>query len=348
MAKNIVDLFCGAGGLSLGFEMAGFNSVLAIDFDQKAIETYNMNRAKKSGRHIDLKVVDEIYLRKHIEFSEVIGVIGGPPCQGFSIAGRRIVDDERNELYRHYFEIIEMIKPQFFLMENVSGLLTLSKGAIKEDILRRGDELGYNISFKVLDSVDYGVPQYRKRVFFVGIRKDIASRKFEFPVKNNDLITTKDALSDLPNVVDKGEITDYRTKPKSEYQTWVRQNSKRVYNHNNTNHTEETRFLISKVPQGGGLKDLPKELIGDRKYSSLLRRMDSNRPSNTIDTGHRTYFHYSENRIPSVRESARLQSFPDYFIFHGSKVEQYRQVGNAVPPLLAKSIANSILNYIKG
>ena len=345
--RKVVDLFCGAGGLTLGFEKQNFESVLAIDMWSNAIDTFNNNREKKVGKVKDISEVDEEFIKQYVK-EHVSGVIGGPPCQGFSLAGRRSEDDERNKLYQEYFKTLSIIKPDFFVIENVTGILSMKNGEVKEDIIKRAKKIGYNVYLNKLVASDYGVPQNRVRVFFVGIKKELDKGNFEFPKKFSYKVTCEEAISDLPSLDNNEDNTKYKFLPNSEYQKYMRKNSNMVYNHEQTFHTDETRKLISMVPEGGGIKDLPESVRGDRKYSSLLRRMNSKAQSNTIDTGHRTYFHYKENRILSVREAARIQSFPDDYIFSGSKVNQYKQVGNAVPPLLAEQVAKSIVNYLYG
>ena len=345
---KIVDLFSGAGGLSLGFEAAGFEPVLAVDFWEKAIITYNHNHKFKVGIHKDIKEIDEGFLREKLKenFESIDGVIGGPPCQGFSIAGQRIIDDERNELYRDYFKIVAILKPKFFLIENVTGLLSFANGAVKDDIEKRSKELGYSLRVKVLNAAQHGVPQYRKRAFFVAIRNDFNIDLFDFPRPENAEITIFEALSDLPYLENDEDPTKYRNNPVNDYQRKLRGNETVVKNHVLANHTKMIKDIISQVKEGQGLSSLPDEHKAGRNYSSLLRRMDRNKPSFTIDTGHRTYFHFAENRIPSVREAARLQSFPDYFEVMGGRQDQYRQIGNAVPPILAERIANQIKKVI--
>lgn len=341
--NKILDLFCGAGGLSLGFERNGFEIVQAIDFAKYAIETYNFNREHKVAIVKDIKEIDESYIKG---LGRIDGIIGGPPCQGFSTAGQRIIDDERNELYREYFKILEWAKPIFFVIENVTGILNFAKGLVKEDIIRRADELGYEIFSQTLNAVDFGIPQNRKRVFFIGIKKEYYRWDFTFPVGSSDIVTIEDAISDLPSLDNNEDNTVYSKEPKTEYQKYIRNGATILHNHLQSSHTEDTKRTIALVPEGGSLKDIPEELKGGRKYKALLRKMDRKKPSYTIDTGHRTYFHYEELRVPSVRESARLQSFMDDYIFVGPKQEQYKQVGNAVPPLLAEKIALSIKEYL--
>ena len=164
--KNIIDLFCGAGGFSLGFERAGFESILAIDFWEDAILTYNHNRENKCGLHIDINDYDNDRIKKLLKEKEICGIIGGPPCQGFSIVGKREEGDERNSLYLQYVRFVKNVKPHFFILENVKGLLSMEKGKYREDIIKRFSNLGYNVSYKVLLASDYGVPQCRERVFY--------------------------------------------------------------------------------------------------------------------------------------------------------------------------------------
>lgn len=346
MRKNkIIDLFCGCGGLSLGFEKAGFEIAFAIDMWKDAINTYNHNHKNSVAICKDIHELDSDFLSKFSKKENIVGVIGGPPCQGYSTVGTRNIDDPRNHLYLEYCRVVEAVKPEFFVIENVRGLLTLNKGMFKDDILNRFKKLGYNVSYKIVNAANYGVPQNRQRVFFIGIR----NAEFEFPEEKGYIVPTSDALSDLPlldNLEEHQEIYNYVSSPLNEYQKLMRVDSDTILNHNFTVHTEQTKNIIGMVKDGGKISDLPEEYWGVRKYNKAFQRMNSKLPSNTIDTGHRNYFHYKENRVPSVRESARIQSFPDKFVFLGSKTSQYKQVGNAVPPLLAEEIAKQIKKYI--
>jgi DNA (cytosine-5)-methyltransferase 1 len=338
MNNKIIDLFCGCGGLSKGFEMAGFKPILAIDFWKDAIDTYNLNN-KEVGICDDISNIDDDYLNDLLLKNNIVGVVGGPPCQGFSTVGKRDIKDERNYLYLQYCRIIEKIKPSFFVLENVKGLLTLNNGKFKEDIIERFSKIGYDVEYKLLNAADYGVPQNRNRVFFVGIK----NKKFEFPKPKKKKVTTLEAISDITFYDNK-----YSNVATNSFQRKMRLKSKGLFNNEFTIHSEQTIDIISKIPDGGKISDLPKEYWEVRKYNKAFQRMNSKAQSNTIDTGHRNYFHYQENRIPTVRESARIQSFPDDFIFTGSKTSQYKQVGNAVPPLLAYEIAKSIMEQIGG
>ena len=344
MANKIIDLFCGCGGLSKGFEDAGFETILAIDFWKDAIATFNHNHKNKVGFCGDIKSFTNEDLKKLAEENEIVGVVGGPPCQGFSTVGKREIDDPRNSLYKEYCRVVEQVNPEFFVLENVRGLLTLNKGSFRDSIIENFEKLGYTVVYKLVNAADYGIPQRRYRVFFVGIK----NKKFEFPTEHENKITTKEALSDLPKAYEKGTVNcAYASAPENEYQKLLRGDQEFVLNHEVTNHSEATVDIISKIPDGGGIKDLPKEFWNVRKYNKAFERMSSTSQSNTIDTGHRNYFHYSENRIPTSREVARIQSFPDNFEFVGSRTSQYKQIGNAVPPLLAQQIAEAIMKQIR-
>ena len=333
---NVIDLFCGCGGLSLGFEQAGYNVLLGIDNWEDALVTFRANHRNGETLCADLMRLNPADVSEKIGNQEVDLIIGGPPCQGFSVAGKRIIDDDRNKLYKSFVKMVGYFKPKAFVLENVPNILTIGDGIIKREIIADFEALGYKVVNKVLLASDYGVPQNRRRAIFVGL---LGGEEFEYPRPTIiQRVTTEQALSDLPeNSLHDGD--KYPIKPLSEYQKTIREGSKGVYNHDITIHTEQTRRIIAMVPDGGNYKSLPEELQQTRKVHIAWTRLNSNAPSITIDTGHNHHFHYKYNRVPTVRESARLQSFPDTFIFIGGKGSQLRQVGNAVPPLMAKAIA---------
>ena len=343
MKHTFIDLFSGCGGLSLGFEMAGFESVLAIDFWQDALDTYAYNRGNTRTLCGDLSKIDPSEIKDKYDITDVDVIIGGPPCQGFSIAGKRIIDDDRNKLYKAFVNFVSVFKPKAFVMENVPTILTMGNGIIREAILNDFTSLGYHISVQVLTASDYGVPQNRRRAVFVGTLGDT---DFKFPLPSKSVkVSSKEALCDLPeSSIPDG--ADYPVGPVSEYQKWARTGSTGVYNHDITIHTKQTQEIISRVPDGGNYKDLPKELWNTRKVHIAWTRLNSAKPSFTIDCGHNHHFHYKFNRVPTVRESARLQSFPDKFVFLGNKGSQLKQVGNAVPPLLAYAISQQLIKFL--
>ncbi len=336
---SFIDLFSGCGGLSLGFEMSGYKSILAIDNWKDALNTYSHNRKNAHVLCADLAELNPKQVKKNYNIKDVDVIIGGPPCQGVSIAGKRIIDDERNKLYKSFVRFVDTFKPKAFVMENVPNILSIGGGVIKDAILTDFNMIGYTVSFQILKASDYGVPQNRKRAVFVGLRN---GRTFEFPKSfDSEKISSFDALSDLPEYsLPNG--ANYEEQVKSNYQKLMRIGSSGIFNHEITIHNQRTKDIIALVPDGGNYKNLPKDLQGTRKVHIAWTRLNSQAPSFTIDTGHRHHFHYKYNRIPTVRESARIQSFPDNFIFLGSKTSQYKQVGNAVPPLLAIEIAKCL------
>lgn len=353
-----VDLFSGAGGLSRGFYDAGYDVVLGVDFDEAALKTFKENHGTAEAMKLDLFDHDNIdviinYLKDRDIKLDVL--VGGPPCQGFSIAGPRDMNDKRNSLYLAMVKLADRLKPQAVVLENVPGMLQTNGGIGAKRIIQDFKEIGYNMTPKLLYAPDYGIPQIRKRVFFVGLRD--SDSIFEFPeatVDKDHYVTCEQAIGDLPSlqtedgeIVYGDEIQNYVSNPQSDYQKKMRKNSDKVYNHIGSIPIEKTKKMISLVPEGKNYKALPEEYQGIYKYHEALTRYHSKKPSNTINTGHRSHFHYKWNRIPTVRESARLQSFPDDFIFFGNKSQQYRQVGNAVPPMLGQVVANQLKQYLK-
>ena len=348
---NVIDLFSGCGGLSKGFMDAGCKILLGVDIDQAALNTFEQNH---SGA-IALKgsLADAPTFKKMMELiggNPVDIIVGGPPCQGFSLTGPRNFDDERNKLYLSYIKAVKLFRPRGFIIENVPGMATLYKGEVKDEILRRFTKMGYNIKCQVLCAADYGVPQIRRRLVFIGIRKEYGSVSFPKPLLPPDCyVTSREAIDDLPSLIGTmgEEVSKYERAAKTAYQKLMRGKCNVLTNHTATAHKDFVVNVISQVPEGGNYKDLPKGVGEHRKFHMAWTRCDGRKPSRTIDTGHRNYFHYEYNRIPTVRESARLQSFPDDFVFTGTRTEQYRQVGNAVPPLLGKALALHLMKLIE-
>ena len=353
-----LDLFSGAGGLSRGFYDAGYDVVLGVDFDAAALQTFKANHGTAETMKLDLfdhTNIDVIidYLTK--EGIKLDVLVGGPPCQGFSVAGPRDMNDKRNSLYTAMVKLADRVKPQAVILENVPGMVQTNGGIGAKRVVEDFLKIGYKMVPKLLYAPDYGLPQMRKRVFFVGLRD--GNEEFVFPeptVSKEHYVTCKEAIGDLPSLqTEDGEIIygeeeqDYICDIQNDYQRKMRKNSQKVYNHIGSVPIEKTKHMISLVPEGKNYKALPPEYQGIYKYHEALTRYHSKKPSNTINTGHRSHFHYKWNRIPTVRESARLQSFPDDFIFYGNKSEQFRQVGNAVPPMLGQVVAEALLPYLK-
>jgi DNA (cytosine-5)-methyltransferase 1 len=354
-----VDLFSGAGGLSRGFYDAGYDVVLGVDFDEAALKSFKENHGHAETMKLDLfehsniDVIEKYLKDKDIKLDVLVG---GPPCQGFSIAGPRDMNDKRNSLYLAMVKLADRLKPQAVVLENVPGMLQTNNGIGAKRIIQDFKEIGYKMIPKLLYAPDYGIPQIRKRVFFVGLRD--CEAEFHFPeaiVDKEHYVTCEEAICDLPALqTEDGEIIygedvqNYVIPAANEYQKKMRKNSQIVQNHIGSIPIEKTKRMISLVPEGKNYKALPEEYRGLYKYHEALTRYHSKKPSLTINTGHRSHFHYEYNRIPTVRESARLQSFPDDFVFYGNKSQQYKQVGNAVPPMLGQVVAIKLKEYLKG
>jgi len=345
---GVVDLFSGAGGFSHGFRSAGFRVLAGIDNDPYSINTYRLNFKTSRAINEDLRALSsqtKSFIRSIKSSTDV--VVGGPPCQGFSIAGKRLADDPRNKLYKEYIEVVDYLRPTYVVMENVPTILSLKNGKISQGIISDLELLGYQVAVCTVNASDYGIPQNRRRTFFIGkLRSTPVS--FKDIEKVSEKLTTFDAISDLPYHTRyfSEDPLPYTKSPKNEYQSKMREKSELIYNHWCVEHKPETTRIINMVPDGGNYKDLPRSLQSTRKVNIAWTRMNSKKPSFTIDAGHNHHFHYSANRVPTVRESARIQSFPDNFVFKGIKTSQFRQVGNAVPPLLVKGLARMILRDI--
>jgi len=350
MKFQILDLFSGAGGLSLGLEMnQNFKTVVATDLFKSSLDTlkYNMPDIEIIfgdilNKNIKKKIINESKKRN------VNMVVGGPPCQGFSNKGKKLgLKDPRNFLFLEYLDIVKELKPEIFIIENVKTLITASNGYFINEIQDKFRNLGYIVSYHVLRASDYGVPQNRERTFIIG-SKTIAFN-FSLLEKTNKITTVKDAISDL-NYLNSGEgnvVMDYINKPQSQYQKIIRNNSKKLFNHTATTHSKIAIYKLSLIPAEKGKEFLPKKLLGNQKFKTTWCRLEWGKVSPTIDTRFDTpsngkNSHPVLNRSITPREAARIQSFPDSFKFLGSKTEICRQIGNAVPPLLAKALADAI------
>jgi len=347
---KIVDLFSGCGGFSYGFESAGYHVVLGVDNDKIALETFKANHINTKTLLADLhqdNAIDEI--ANEVLDHQIDVIIAGPPCQGFSLTGARNKNDERNKLFYSVFRLAKRLNPKAVIIENVPGLAALYNGHAKMAILEEFKALGYTCNFKVLFAPDFGVPQIRKRIFFVGLKSELGI--FEFPkelLSPDNYNTTSIAISDLPSRENEigNEVDRYSLNPQNEYQKRMRNGTDILCNHVASKHSDHVINVISQVKEGGNHKDLPPGVGDSRKFNEAWTRYHGQKPSKTIDTGHRNHFHYKWNRVPTVRENARLQSFPDSFIFLGNKSQQNKQVGNAVPPLLGSAIATELKKYL--
>lgn len=351
MKPSVIDLFAGVGGLSLGFEKQGFDVLIANEYDKSIAAAYIENH--KSTKMIvgditalDLKSIFGPYTGK------IDVVIGGPPCQGFSQKGqRKTIHDERNFLFKYYVAVVELVKPRYFVMENVPNLLTAENGYFFREIEELFNNMGYSLEHGVLNASDYGVPQNRRRAVIIGKSNGPAPK---LPKPQNKKVTIWDAISDLA-YLESGEGTDkqeYRKAPESDYEKLLRGDSTILYNHIATKHSPLALERLAMIPPNAGKEVLPEEHLTKSIYSGTWTRMRKDEISVTITTRFDTpssgkFTHPFLNRAITVREAARIQSFPDDFRFVGNKGSQMKQVGNAVPPLLAAAIAKEIMKDIK-
>ncbi len=363
-----IDLFAGAGGLSEGFKMAGFNILAANDFDEFCSKTYILNHPETVFIEGPIQQISpqDILDKVQLKAGELDCLIGGPPCQAFSVYNhQRGMHDERSGLFREYLRIVEGLLPKFVVMENVPGMTSVEKGRAVKEIELGLSKLGYHIEHRILKAEEYGVPQERRRIIFIATRlnQDII---WPSPTHGGKkpFVTVWDAIGDLP-ILNNGEgeeIQDYTFDPFSDFQLWARDKSFKVFNHTAPILSQINLQRLKHIPQGGSWRDIPFDLLPSgmkqarrsdhtKRYGRLHPKGLSCTILTKCDPHWGAFFHPNQDRALSVREAARLQSFPDRIQFLGPKAEQYRQVGNAVPPLLAFVIAKSIyesLNQSKG
>lgn len=372
---NLIDVFAGCGGLSLGFEMAGFDIPVAIEKDEWASETYQMNHPNTRVITEDITNIAELSSVLPDGIQTVDGIIGGPPCQGFSLSGNRDKNDPRNSLFMEFVRFVRFFQPRFFVMENVTGILSMKTktGELVKNVIKKEFELsGYNLETFTLNAAEFGVPQSRLRVFFIGLRNDIEYNKDKIAPRGflfgNNQISIADAIMDLPQIAsgEGSEKMDYTMRPFTKYQEWVRQNSACIYNHIAMRHTQRLIERFQQIKYGQSVADVAEEFqqrkrgesnkVSGKVYSQNNMRPYPDKPSPTIPASFQSNFvHPYLNRNYTAREGARLQSFPDTYIFCGKRttmsweknLSQYQQIGNAVPPLLAKAVADSILDYFR-
>lgn len=336
---TFIDLFTGAGGLYRGFKDAGMQHLFSVEMWKPAIDTLRHNYPGIVLYDKDIKTLDKKKIIELLNGQKCDIIIGGPPCQGFSTIGKRLEKDPRNELVFEFIRIVDTVKPKFFIMENVKGLLSANNGIMKELIIEEFKKIGYNNTISdTLCAADYGVPQLRQRVFFFGARNDITlSRKLDFPSKTNKSSTVGDFIMDLLG------------------------KENQIPNHIPMKHNRVVIERIKCIPEGGGIptEGLPDSVAyGSRSdyannkiknFSHVYKRLDRKKPATTMVPGHNAFpLHPTANRSLTVREAARIQTFPDDVVFMGTRQEQCIQVGNAVPTLLAKKLAENVINYLEG
>lgn len=350
---KILDLFCGAGGMSYGMHKnPHFQTVVASDINDRLAVTLKKNLPDVELIIGDIK--DPLIKNRIVTESKkrhVNMVIGGPPCQGYSLKGKKLgLDDPRNFLFLEYLSIVEKLQPEVFVIENVKTLLSTSKGWFKQEILTAIKKMEYYVDVGVLKASDFGVPQTRERTIFICSKRKMIS--LPSPIVEKP-ITVRDAIGDLA-FLESGEglfEQEYKYPCDSEYQTLIRNQSTKLYNHQASKHAPIAIQKLKMIPPEKGKEFLPDNLIGKQKFHSTWGRLKWDEPSPTIDTrfdaaSNGMNNHPFLNRAITPREAARLQSFDDTYIFYGSKVDIRTQIGNAVPPLLAKAIADQIFNAL--
>ncbi|AFI03735.1 DNA cytosine methyltransferase [Helicobacter cetorum] len=350
MNYKVLDLFCGAGGFSTGLEhLKEFKTLIGLDFDKQALMTFENNHKNAIGVCGDITEQEiKSQVIQHAKNLKINMIIGGPPCQGFSNKGKNLgLKDPRNFLFLEYIDIVKAIKPQIFIIENVKNLISCAKGYFLKEIKEKFNILGYQLSYHILNARDYGVPQSRERAFIVGARYF----NFDFNLLEPlQIVSVKEAISDLAylNSNEGAFESDYSKPIQSTYQALMRKNSNKLYNHKATNHSEIALEKLKLIPNEQGKECLPKNLHGKQQFKSTWGRLSWDKVSPTIDTrfdtpSNGTNSHPELHRSITPREAARIQSFSDDYIFYGNKTSICKQIGNAVPPLLALALGKALL-----
>ena len=391
MSYTSIDFFSGAGGLSLGLKWAKFECIFASDFDKQIGETYKKNFKKTKFICDDIKNIIFKDLKRELKLksNDLDLIVGGPPCQGFSMANRkRIEEDPRNLLFRNFAKSVEILNPKCFLIENVSGLISenitlrTKEQPVTQAISNFFLSIGYTVRFLSFSSEEFGLPQFRKRILIIGTNIEKRKKQLQFKeignleskyksyetlkreknsenqselnfldnnIKSNPF-TVWESISDLPKLKagQDGSGKNYVSKPKNDYQKIMRNGSDKVYNHTSTPHDQMALKRIKKIKQGQNFKDLPKNLQTKSVHSGAWGRLEADGLAPTITTRFDTpsvgrVIHPYQDRTLTVREAARIQSFPDNFIFYGNRTSQGIQVGNAVPPLVGKAIGKMFI-----
>lgn len=346
-----IEIFSGVGGLSHGAKLAGIETKLAVELDLYAAQTFKANHPATTVINSDIRKVRDLpeYKGNVPKF-----LYGGPPCQGYSSSNQRTrnKDNGNNWLFREFIRVSKLWKPDYIVFENVSGLVHTENGYFLDEILKLFKKIGYHTEFKLLNASDYGVPQKRERLFIVAAKENIG---FKFPLPQKIKVTVKEAFADLPSLKN-GDFLDelpYKINAKTPYAKYMRKAAKVSKNNYVTNNSELILERYRHIPQGGNWQDIPANLLKNYKdytrcHGGIYHRLNEEEPSIVIGNYRKNMLiHPTEDRGLSVREAARLQSFPDSFQFKGGLTTQQQQVGNAVPPLLSKEVFSALLRQIK-
>lgn len=383
MLLTSLDLFAGAGGMTLGLKNSGIKTIGAIEIDKFASETFKENFPEIPMYNRDIHSFSKSEIEKN--FLGVDLITGGAPCQGFSVSGpsQYGIIDERNSLIMEFYRFVSILKPRFTIFENVKGILNGKMSPTKKALdtyISAMESIGYTSKIYILQAADFGVPQSRQRVFVLsGLNSPIFPERITGGYEGEEnWVKIKDVFGDLP-IINAGEGQDdgvpYLTEPLTDYQKLMRKNSKMVFNHVAMKHTNRLIERFKQIPQGGSLLDVPAEfgqrqrngssLDVNKRYKTNNQRLDPNKVSKIVTASFQsTFVHPTLNRNLTAREGARLQGFPDDFIFKGPRtlmsksllikenreneigLSQYNQIGNAVPPLMAQRISEIILEMV--
>lgn len=355
-----IELFAGAGGLSLGLERAGFTVALANELESDFAKSYSINHPNTRILNCDIHEIDFAteLSKTGLKYSDISLVSGGPPCQGFSTVGSKNKQDHRNSLFYEFLRAVDELYPPVVLFENVAGFKRLYEGEAFATLVAELKEKGYECHSALLDAADYGLPQYRKRTILVGCRK--TALPFSFPPLTHgrpDLFGIRphlcliEAIDDLPELAAGEECDHYKCPPKNSFQKAMRGSEQLLTEHNASNYGEKMREILSLIPPGGSIGDLPLRLRPKNYFGNTYARLLPNQPSPTITRNFGTpsssrCVHPFQERALSTREGARLQGFPDSYIFYGSKISKNLQIGNSVPPLLGEVVGKAIMRSL--
>lgn len=348
---NIIDLFAGVGGLSYGFStLEDFNIVAANEIEKDISIAYSLNHESVKMMNIDIKDLTEEYLKRVIGDTKIDLVVGGPPCQSYSTLGKRRMDYRAN-LFLQYKRVLTFIQPRALVFENVTGILSMDKGRLFQNILKEFEELGYVLKYRVLNAVDFGVPQHRERVILVGFKDD---NPFEYPEPTHGkgllpYVTLEDAIGDLPQLRSGESNNSYAHETQNAFLEFVRKcGSTTLSEHEAPKNGEHLIKLMEALEDGQSKNDLPEELRPKSGYGNTYAKLWWKKPSTTITRNFACpsssrCIHPRDSRAMSIREGARLQSFPDDYKFYGASGMKRLEIGNAVPPLLSIAIAKQML-----
>ena len=368
MAYKVIDLFAGVGGLSYGFAHdPDFEILAANEILEPMAEAYSQNHPTVKMYNKDIKdfSLEDLTKDLGVKKGDIDIVVGGPPCQAYSTVGKRLIDDPRGKLFQEYYRILKELRPQLFVFENVKGLLSMQGGELIQTIIALFESIGYHMQKRLLNAADYGAPQIRERVILVGT---LDERPFVYPkpthynpelgIPNDNTlkpyVTLGEALGDLPSIKTGEQGFHYTCEPQNDYQRLMRTNAPaEIREHEVPKNGAKLVALMEALPDGGTPKDVPEELRPSSGFANCYCRLWWNRPSTTITrnlgcVSSSRCVHPRDPRPLSTREGARLQGFPDDYVFCGKRSDKHLQIGNAVPTFLSRAIKDSVKAYMKG